>query len=116
MHPKLGITYGVRLKRVLPVDVAVQKTDGSHTTSSLIGTHQNMSEHAKTCCLHASMSEEIEILLAAKSFHEILGDLLDTLDDEWISQSRGSICPGGKIDLASLGQSVFFKQFWYALC
>ncbi|KAF8147431.1 hypothetical protein K438DRAFT_1989661 [Mycena galopus ATCC 62051] len=57
------------------------------------------------------MSEEIEILLAAKNFHETLERLLDALDEEWISQSQGRMRPGGKLDLASLSQSVFFEQF-----
>jgi hypothetical protein len=57
------------------------------------------------------MSEEIEILLAAKSFHEMLGDLFDDLDAEWLSQMDGRMRPGGKMDLASLGQAVFFEQF-----
>jgi hypothetical protein len=58
-----------------------------------------------------TMSEEIEILLAAKSFHEMIGDLFDALDAEWLSQVDGHMRPGGKIDLASLGQVVFFEQF-----
>ncbi|KAJ7482435.1 hypothetical protein FB451DRAFT_1170301 [Mycena latifolia] len=57
------------------------------------------------------MSEEIQILLAAKSFHELLDDLLDALDAEWLSQADGRMRPGGRIDLASLGQTVFFEQF-----
>lgn len=64
----------------------------------------------------STMSEEIEILLAAKSFHETLEHLLEALDEEWISQSQGSMYPGGKLDLASLSQSVFFEQFRCALC
>ncbi|KAJ6492045.1 hypothetical protein C8R45DRAFT_928352 [Mycena sanguinolenta] len=61
------------------------------------------------------MSEEIEILLAAKSFHETLEHLLEALDEEWISQSQDSMHPGGKLDLTSLSQSVFFEQSWLAL-
>ncbi|KAJ7451871.1 hypothetical protein FB451DRAFT_1185925 [Mycena latifolia] len=57
------------------------------------------------------MSEEIQILLAAKSFHELLDDLLDALDAEWLSQADGRMRPGGRIDLASLGQTVFLNSF-----
>ena len=47
------------------------------------------------------MSEEIEILLAAKSFHELLGDMLEALDDKWLSQVQGRMRPGGRIGFGS---------------
>jgi hypothetical protein len=57
------------------------------------------------------MSEEIEILIAAQGFHQLPGDLLEALDNEWLSQVHGRMRPGGRIDLASLGQAIFFEQF-----
>jgi hypothetical protein len=57
------------------------------------------------------MSEEIEILLAAQGFHEMLGTLLETLDAEWISTTEGRMRPDGKVNLASLGEAIFFEQF-----
>jgi hypothetical protein len=61
------------------------------------------------------MSEEVQILLAAKGFHQLLADLLDILDEEWISQAQGRMRLGGKIDLAALGQTVFLEQFRFVL-
>ncbi|KAF7343200.1 hypothetical protein MVEN_01751200 [Mycena venus] len=57
------------------------------------------------------MSEEIDILIAAQGFHQLIGDLLEALDDEWLSQVHSRMRPGGRIDLASLGQAIFFEQF-----
>ena len=37
------------------------------------------------------MSEEVQILLAARGFHLLLADLLDTLNEKWISQAQGTI-------------------------
>lgn len=55
--------------------------------------------------------EEVEILLAAKGFHQLLSDLLDEVDQEWLSKAEGRMRPGGRIDLESLGQAIFFEQF-----
>jgi hypothetical protein len=59
------------------------------------------------------MSEEVEILLAAKGFHQLLSDLLDEVDQEWLSKAEVRMRPGGRIDLGSLGQleAIFFEQF-----
>jgi hypothetical protein len=61
------------------------------------------------------MSEEVQILLAAKGFHQLLADLLDALDEEWISQAQGRMWLGGNIDLAALSQTVFLEQFQFVL-
>ncbi|KAF7371893.1 hypothetical protein MVEN_00046700 [Mycena venus] len=57
------------------------------------------------------MSEEVEILLAAQSFHQMPGDLLDALDEEGILEAQGRMRPGGRIDLASIGETIFLDQF-----
>jgi hypothetical protein len=35
------------------------------------------------------LSEEVQILLATKGFHQLFADLLDTLDEQWISPFYG---------------------------
>jgi hypothetical protein len=57
------------------------------------------------------MSKEVKILLAAQSFHQILGDLLNALDEEGISEVQGHMRPGGGIDLAFIGKAIFLNQF-----
>jgi hypothetical protein len=57
------------------------------------------------------MSEEIEILLAAQGFHEMLGKSLETLDAEWILTTEGHIHPDGKINLGCLMKLYFLNSF-----
>jgi hypothetical protein len=57
------------------------------------------------------MSEEIEILLAAQGFHEMLGKLMETLDAEWISTMEGRMAQMERSILHRLVKLFFLNSF-----
>ncbi|KAF8160115.1 hypothetical protein K438DRAFT_1776658 [Mycena galopus ATCC 62051] len=58
----------------------------------------------------SSLAMEVQILEASLSFHELLFDLLDTLDNDWINR-QGRFRPNGRVDLYDLGDDIWREQF-----
>jgi hypothetical protein len=53
---------------------------------------------------------ETELLETSLSFNTLLADLLEALDQQWISR-EGRFRPGGRVDLNTLGDDIWLEQF-----